>query len=413
MRMTCILSLLVLLYPSNQGMAQDLVITNARIVDGTGRVIERGSILVTGDRISSVVDALVAGQATETIDARGMTVMPGLIDTHRHDFLVDVEAFASLENEADVAAAIEGDTPRKLRTLLAEGFTTVMMPGTYLAATLEIRRLLDAGEMQGPRFLFSGPGFTAPDDFPVRGMICGENLYCAERVAFQVTEPANARAKVRELADAGVDAIKVFVDDAGAELNDEVFAAIADEADTLGLPTMLHAHRVENMLAGVRLGANRLVHTPGDTAIADGPGAGILREGGVAIATTASFTSPQFAAAAGFPYAGAAQHERLLRNIRHLVDEGVTVAFGTDSPPFIRPIVEIEELGRVLAPDEIVATLTRNAAVFLELDDEIGTLEPGKIADIIIVDGDPLADISDLSRIEVVVQSGRIVVDNR
>ncbi|HEX2138525.1 MAG TPA: amidohydrolase family protein, partial [Woeseiaceae bacterium] len=344
------LALLVLLVAWNDGIAQDLVITNARIIDGTGRSLERGSIVVKDGRIVTVSGEVLDLRGTPGIDARGMTVLPGLIDTHRHDLMGDLQGFSSLRSDADVTAAIERETRDKLQALLSEGFTTVMMPGVFLAAGLEIRRLLEEEDFQGPRLLFSGPGFTAPDDFPVRGMVCRDNAYCAARVAFQVTDPEAARAHVRELSEAGVDGIKVFVDAEGADLVPAVLSAIADEAELQGLPTMLHAHRVEDMLAGVGLGATRLVHTPGDALIADGPGARILQEADVAIATTVSFSSPQFARAAGFEYTGAARHDRLLRNVRHLFDEGIVVAFGTDSPDFIRPMVEIEQLNTVLTP---------------------------------------------------------------
>jgi imidazolonepropionase-like amidohydrolase len=409
------------LIPPAEVRAQDLTIINARIIDGTGQVIERGSIVITAGRITSVTahDASAGtaanepGSGTADIDANGMTVMPGLIDTHRHDLLGDLGAMPSFRNDTDVAAAIDSITPGRLHSLLEQGFTTVMMPGTYLSPSQRVRRLLKDGTIGGPRLLFSGPGFTAPGDFPATGMVCQGNGYCAEQVAFQVTDAARARSYVRSLAEAGVDAIKLFVDDAGADLDDDVFAAVVGEAASLGLATMLHAHRVADMLDGVRLGVDRLVHTPGDAPIAAGDGARILRERGVAIATTVSLSSPQFAQAAGFEYSGATRHRQVLENIRHLVDEGVVVAFGTDSPDFITAQVELEQLGTVLTPAEIIAAMTRDAATFLNLDDEIGTLETGKRADIVIVDGDPLTDIMDLAQIAVVVRDGQITVDRR
>lgn len=413
MKTVRLLTGLVFLIPSSQGLAQDLVIANARIIDGTGKTIEQGSIVVTDGRISSIsADTVDPGDAA-VIDAQGMTVLPGLIDVHRHDLLGSLQAFAELASDAEVAEAAEHSAPARMRTLLDEGFTTVMMPGTFLSAGVDVRQRLQRGEFAGPRLLFTGPAFTAPDDFPARGMVCGDNAFCSDRVAFQVTDPAISRAHVRSLAEAGVDAIKVILDAEGTDLDDEVFAAIAGEADAQGLPTYLHAHRVEDMLDGVRLGADRLVHTPSDTLIADGPGARLLRERGVAIATTASYTAPAFAEAFGFPYSAEARHERLLKNVRHLMDEGVVVAFGTDSPDLIRAMVEIEELSRVLEPEEVIATLTRNAALFLELEDQIGTIEPGKVADLVIVNGNPIADIHDLARVQVVIQEGVVVVDNR
>ena len=176
---------------------------------------------------------------------------------------------------------------------------------------------------------------------------------------------------------------------------------------------MIHAETVEDMIRSVELGARHLVHTPYTDLIEGGPGARVLREAGAFVTTTVSFSSPQVAEARGGEYLRGDDHDRLLKNIRHLWDEGVVVAFGTDSPGGIRPIVEIEELGKVLTPSEIVTALTLNAAVFLGLNDELGTLEAGKVADIVIMDGDPLADISYLANVMVVIQAGRVVVDNR
>lgn len=411
MKAVVLLAILAWQVPFSRVIAQDLVITNGRVLDGTGRTIEGGTVVVAGGRIVTVSDQAVDTDGAVVIDVQGMTVLPGLIDTHRHDLLGDLNNFAKLADEADVASAIDRETPRKLRKLLEEGFTTVMMPGTYLSASLEVRRRLAEGELQGPRLLFSGPGFCAPGDFPVKGMVCQGNPFCEERVAFEVADREEARQHVRSLAEAKVDGIKVLVDDKGSDLDDAVLAAINTEAQLHGLPRMLHAHRVADMLDGVRLGSNRLVHTPGDSLIAEGPGAGLLADANAYIATTVSFTSPQFAAAAGFE-SDVERHQRILDNVRHLVDSGVVVAFGTDSPDFIRPLVEVQELSRVLQPAEIIACMTRDAARFLDLENELGTLEPGKIADITIIAGNPLENLSDLAQVAFVIQGGRIVVDN-
>jgi imidazolonepropionase-like amidohydrolase len=398
------LGLLVALAPVQIAFAQDLVITNARIVDGTGRTIERGSIAIAGGRISSVSDAIVDPGDVLVIDALGMAVMPGFIDTHRHDIAFGISA-------AEVAAALEVDTPIYLGLLLDEGFTTVMMPGTYLAPSLEVRRRLAEARLRGPRLFFSGPAFTAPGGFPIP-VICQGSEYCADNATVQVTDPQVARGEVRRLAEAGVDGIKVMLDPV-SPLDSSVIAAVIDETRGLGLHSMVHAHRVEDMLMGARLGGTRLVHTPSDVLMASGPGARILRENDIAVSTTVSFTAPQFAEATGAAYGSAARHQVLLANIRHLVDEGVVVAFGTDSPPFLRPMVEIEQLSKVLAPEEVIATLTRNAAAFLDRLDQIGTLEVGKVADIVMVDGDPLADVTSLGRIKLVLLGGEVVVDKR
>lgn len=226
---------------------------------------------------------------------------------------------------------------------------------------------------------------------------------------------------MRELTSAGVDAIKVVVDRTNVpevSLGFDIVAEVIDEAHSLGMPVMLHAERLDAMVEGAMLGVDRLVHTPNDALISDGQGGRLLRALGIPIATTVSFSSPQFAAAAaGVPrrdlQAISSRHETILANIRHLWDQGVTVAFGTDSPPFVRPIVEVQQLSTRLAPEEVISAMTRNAAKFLGLDEEIGTLQVGKVADMIVVDGDPARDLTALSRVGLVIQGGRIVVDQR
>lgn len=403
--------LMALVGAASPASSGDLAIANGRIVTGTGKTIDRGTLVIHDGRIASISPGAVPAAGT-TLDVTGLTVLPGLIDTHRHDLLGDLRDFAALSSDDDVRAAIERETPKQLRALLAEGFTTVMMPGVYLTAGLEVRARLADGRFAGPRLLFSGPGFCAPDDFPVRGMVCGENEYCAKRVAYQVTDGDPARAWVEFLADEGVDAIKVFVDDKGNDLTANAFAGIVGAAQGRDLPVLVHAHRVADMLHATRAGADRLVHTPGDARIADGAGAKVLRRAGVGVTTAVSFTSPQFAKAMGFP-PNEERHATILANVRHLVDEKILVAFGTDSPPGIRPMAEVEELRRVLSPAEIVAAMTRDAARFLYIDDAVGTLEPGKVADIVVFDGNPLDDVTNLARVVLVLRDGRIVVDNR
>ena len=161
------------------------------------------------------------------------------------------------------------------------------------------------------------------------------------------------------------------------------------------------------MLRAIELGADRLNHTP-NALVADTNAARLLRENRILMSTTVGYPLPE-------DPARLAVVEPRLRNLRHLIDQGVLIAFGTDrrQSPAESMRVEIETLSRFLSNEEIFSALTRNAAMYLYLEEEIGTLEPGKIADIVIVNGDPLRDITDLADVEVVIQGRRIVVDNR
>jgi len=401
----------------NLGPAQDLVITNARIIVGTGATINQGSVIVVDGRITSVVEGTVDARGTE-INAEGMTVMPGFIDTHRH-FL----GGSRVTTEAEMRQWIEEELPGSLEKLLGAGVTTTLSASDAYPHILRARQLVESGEIRGPRILSSGYLFAAPGE----RRRCGSDWCQRHRELFEVEEPEIARARIRGLAEAGVDAIKVFFNPAGPlpVLSDPVLAAISEEAERHGVPVTVHAFSVDKMLRAVELGADRFVHVPTLNTM-NGREARIVRDAAIPVSTTVGAHTPFFdeagvARAFGgtreYPTDFAEQLRRSLMNVRTLWDEGVTVAFGTDSPPML-PVDETiqheaDTLSEVLTNEEIITALTVNAASYLELGDEIGTLEVGKLADIVIIDGDPLADISHLANVKVVIQGGRIVVDKR
>ena len=389
--------------------AQDLVISNARILDGTGGVIEQGSIVVSDGRIVSVSAGDPEARGVLEIDAQGMTVMPGMIETHVHLLLVD----RTLENQEALDEWIEQELPGDLNGYLESGFTTALSTGDHPSSILAVKRRIEIGELRGPRLLVSGPVFTGPDGHPATTVCGGFPSFCRTSLAVEVDDAEIARARVRELAEAGVDAIKAVYEALSgsvdgvrpsnatiqrAKLADDVLAAIAEEAQLHGLPLIVHA-RPQDALRVVELGAKRLVHPPLVGAPERSRTVERLRGASIPFSTTFGGGSPE-----------------MLATMRALWDGGVTIAFGTDrflNNPADDISREIEALNRVLSPAEIITALTHNAATYLDLSDEIGSLEAGKLADIVIIDGDPIANISDLANVEVVIQGGQIVVDNR
>ena len=149
----------------------------------------------------------------------------------------------------------------------------------------------------------------------------------------------------------------------------------------------------------------------------------VLRDAAIPIATTAATRAAVVddAGVVRTPFGAeyTPRHRALLEqrlvNLRSLWDDGVVLAFGTDLPYGPRESLDLEVriLSEIFSPEEIVQALTRNAARYLDLESEIGTLEAGKVADILIVDGNPLVDISSLANVQVVLQGGVVVVDNR
>jgi imidazolonepropionase-like amidohydrolase len=250
---------------------------------------------------------------------------------------------------------------------------------------------------------------------------------CADIV--EVADPTSGRELVRRYGESGVDFIKAIFEDnpPGTKMTDDVLVAIAQEAHAIGLPLTVHAPVASDAIRAVELGANRMAHAPvrPETEAIDIEAlARSLIQGSVAVATTAHFVAPlinESGASTGFGGRPFTESDRKvmdehLARIRALWDAGVTIAFGTDSfvaDPTGNIRHEIETLARVFSPEEVLTALTRNAAAYLGLDSEIGTLEVGKRADIVIIDGNPLADIDDLRDVAVVIRAGNIVVDKR
>ena len=393
--------------------AADLLITNARVIDGTGRIIEEGSLLIEGEHILAIAEGSTDPQNARVIDAGGMTMLPGFIDTHRHIFDL------SLTSEQQLRDWVEAEMPARLAELLSAGITTTMSNADPFPYVLEVRQQIRDGELPGPRLLAAGPALTAPAGHPA-GTFFMDNTFIRSTASIELSDAGQARMAVRELAEAGVDAIKIVYSGwpAAPMMTDAVLAAIVEEADAVGLPTIVHTATVDEFLAAAASGVGQFVHSPhGGTILGTGL-AQILVDAEIPVATTVAPWSPPVFAARGeaYPEWRRTRHDGRLENVRLLNNAGVTLAFGTDSPEVLRPsslLTEATLLNRVLSSTEVLAAMTHNAAVYLNLNHEIGTLEPGKLADIVILDGDPIMDIANLGNVQIVVKAGKIAVDNR
>ena len=405
---------------------QDLAIANARIIDGNGGVIDSGSVVVRGGRIASVsADSADTGGA-QTIDAGGMTVMPGFIDAHRHVISGDPDQWLA-----------EQSVPR-MQEFLDAGFTTVLSAGDDLDAILELRRRLDEGEISGPRLMVSGraplaqsTGGFAPGVDPARIDV--------SRPPHRPTEPApgipheQTRARIQQLADAGVDTIKTVIIITPDGPEQETLSVIADEAQRLGIPSITHAVTVVDTVAAVEAGTHVLVHTPHIGQL-DEETARMIADSGIPMVSTLGIFVPTFAAdnelirdrtgmdnvprfrdLDPFPMDTISSAGQGPVNARMLWDAGVVYGFGTDTrfEPQDSLFHELRPLHLVFSAADIVTIMSRNAAIAIGRLNELGTVEAGKLADLVILDGDPLDDPYDLLNVRVVIQGGEIVVDNR
>ncbi len=376
--------------------AQSLVITNARILTGTGTVIEQGSIVVRDGRIVSVAAGTAAAQGAQMIDARGMTALPGFIDAHRHVMGGNDDRWFK-EQSVD-----------RMREFLESGYTTLMSGGGPFPGILELKRRVESGALQGPRIITSAR--VDPDNFKTEEI---------------------ARAQVRKYAQAGIEIIKARIDPEPTDLQKSILAITVDEARKNKLDVMVHAVSVPAMLAALDAGATKLVHTPhgGWLSIED---ARKVAAAGVETLSTIGFGVPVFGVfnkdnvptfRDGSPWPdgildgkgrGREAGEKAV-NGRTLWDAGVTYGFGTDTNYHPREGLkhELRALSLMFSTTDILKLMGPNTAAFIEKSNDLGTLEAGKLADIVLVSGDPLDLIYNLLNVKVVVKGGTIVVDKR
>lgn len=411
-----IISLCCLLFIFNTSAANDLLISNARIVDGNGTVIPQGFIVIEDGKITQVSAGDASVKKDTTIDAQGMTVMPGLIDGHRHII------GAPIDSDVAMKRWLDEDAPDEMLAFLDAGFTTILSAGDDTKTILELRRRLHSGELLGPRLQVAGQRIRTPEQ-PGEWEKCMADTYCKDNNSL-VRNEAEARAKVREFIEDGVDTIKVRYDSNNPNgLTRSMFAAIVKEADQYNIPVIAHSTEVQDMITSIEVGTSRLVHTPHTGTLDGTDGARLVKEAGVPVTSTLGVwvplfredNLPRFRNGSPFPRPGIARGGQGPVNARYLWDEGVTIAFGTDTrfSPVDSLIHELRPLRVMFSPRDIVDMLTKNAAIFMEMEAEVGTLEAGKLADIVMLDGDPLKDSNDLLKVKLVIKDGKVVVDKR
>jgi imidazolonepropionase-like amidohydrolase len=418
-----------------QGQAgQNLVITNARIIDGNGGVIPRGSVVVRNGRIASVA----AGNATERgarqIDVRGMTVMPGYIDDHRH-------VIGGGFPPGDPAVWMKQEAGARMQEFLDAGFTTLQSGGDPPEQIVELQRRLNAGTIKGPRLFTAAfvqlarpPAAAAPGPprvDPARtDQSRGPNR---PSVAAGAIPEEEIRASVRQLKQAGIDAAKAILAVTPGGPEERALTIVVDEARKLGMAVLTHAVSVDDALAAVRARPTALVHTPHIGQLTQeqartiaGAGIPMMSTLGVFLPAFAAENTrirtrsgldntPRFRDLDPFPMETLSSAGQGPVNARLLWEAGITYGYGTDTTfhPKDSLAQELRALRLVFSTQDVIRILTRNAAAAIGRSKEIGTVETGKLADLVVLDGDPLASIEDLFNVKMVVKDGQIVVDKR
>lgn len=373
------------------GIEADLVFTGGTLVDGTGgRPLADAAVAVRDGRIVAVgkADKVTVADGARTLDVSGKTVLPGFINAHVHSRYVGLE---------------------ETRAWTRAGVTTVRDLGGPLEEMVGRKRDSEAsGDPRLPGLLVSGPMISVPGGHPFA-------IYGDDYPALAVRGPDDARTQVDRLLDAGVDHIKFAVsgrtETGWPELSDEEIQAIADTAHARGARVSAHVDAAAGLRRAVENGIDDAAHSPRDTIPDD-----LIREmveRDVALIPTIDVY--QNIAEEGGTVAAwnAATLPVVQDNLRRFVAAGGTVALGDDfGNPGVEigmPMDEIEQWTAAgLDPMRIIVAGTRDAAKVSGVEKELGTVERGKTADLLVVSGDPLKDPRSLERVELVVHEGRL-----
>jgi imidazolonepropionase-like amidohydrolase len=381
-------------------------ITGATLFDGTSGALRPSPLIIVGDgRIVAVDDGGSAPADCEVHDLAGATLLPGLIDTHVHlAFDASTEPVAHLAGRDD-AAALAAMT-EAARTALLGGVTTVRDLGDRDYLSLQLR-----GRSDLPTILSAGPPITT---------IGGHCHYLGGAVADGV---GNVRAAVRDHAERGVDIIKIMASGGNltpgthqelAQFTADEMWAIVDEAHRLGLPVTAHAHATAGVANAVAAGVDGLEHVSFWTA--EGVDSPIelmqlIVDRRIVVGATAGLDPAKMAISAPPPEL-AARIPGIMANMSLMIRMGAVMVVGTDAgiaPPKPHDVLRHAPpmmLAGGMTPIDSLRAITSGAAAACRLEATKGRLAPGYDADILAVDGDPLADPAALHRIRAVYARG-------
>jgi imidazolonepropionase-like amidohydrolase len=424
--------------PARPASPQRLALVGGMLLDGyDAPPLHHAAVLIEGDRIVRVGPAASTPvpEGYTVIDTRGRTMMPGMIELHAHLVLLGHGNYATWfpwidRNGGDVMLRTVMATAAA--QLLDAGVTSAVDLGAPLEASLAVRRDIDAGRTRGPRMLMSGPWITrTPAVFP-------------ESYQVAIDSPEAAARAVTRLADAGVDVIK-----AHSGLRREDYVAIAETAHRRGLRVHAHVYAEGDVRNALETGIDVLQHA-GSAGTAPPYSAALITDiadAGRPVVITAAHRSWIYPDTAAFPerlqdpalarsmpptiwreveqsnvawralpYFSRTDREVLYRErgVRQFIEAGAVLGMGTDSGTPLNFHTEAlwrearvhADLG--MSPMRVISALTRVGATILGRQRDLGTIEPGKLADIIVLQGNPLFDITALAYVDTVVKGGRV-----
>ena len=423
------LALLTLLAFSSSTLAQTTIIHAGTLIDGvSSKPRSDVSIIIEGERIAGIEPGFVELDSAELIDLSDRTVMPGFIDMHVHlsEELDPPGSFAErfYLNSAEYVLRAAGYAEKTL----AAGFTTVRDLGARdehsVLAMYALRDAINNGQLTGPRIFLAGKsiattgGHADPtngfrydlrgDPGPAQGVINGaDDAYKAVRQRYK-----DGSDVIKLTVTGGVLSLAKSGDN--PQFTDDELAAVVAAARDYGYTVAVHAHGAEGMKRAIRAGVDSVEHG----AYMDAEAMKLMKRNGTWYVPTISagkWVAELSQQDGKLPEVvrpkAAAIGPQLQQTFAEAYDEGVKIAFGTDagvSPhgENAKEFLFMVEAG--MPPMAAIKSATINAATLLRMQEDLGSVEPGKYADIVAVDGDPLADISVLENVDFVMKEGRV-----
>ena len=404
-----------------------LVLTNAYLIDGTGRPpLPNSTVLIDGAAFVGAGHELSYPADAEVIDLHGLTVVPGLIDCHVHlgGLTVDRPGKAigkvSLVEMASFFWDYARNYPHRRRLAIENGVTTIRSAGDLYPHIIRLRERIAGGSLQGPRIVAPGPTITAPGGHPASTIYKG-NRYIVDNAIRQIADANAARDEVNRLAEGGVDCVKAIYSDIDPmdtghrvpRLDLSVLEALADESHRQKLRLMVHTGGAGETLDAVRVGADSIEHgmLPGGESTQFGD------ELVAAMLERRTYFVPTLATAWAYSQTYPELFQALKKTVKRLHEAGVRIAAGTDSgsPGVVigrglhREMEIMVELG--MKPTDAIRAATAYAADNLGRADQLGTIETSKVADLLVIDGDPGHDIASTRSLRLVVQGGIVKVN--
>jgi imidazolonepropionase-like amidohydrolase len=411
-----------LLFGLQLGAQQDVALVCGQVITGKdNQVLEKQIILISGDRILEIGEHINVPKSFKLIDLSEYTVLPGLIDVHVHPLIYGDDYQVNHLKGSSAFNALRG--LKTLQEWLYEGWTTVRIAGDadVAYAHMEIRDAINSGWFEGPRIYGAGHYLSVTGGGgDINFLSPGQQVIPDGLI---VDGPDAIRKAIREEIKYGSDWIKLLVTGAfmssgdnpqSVHFSDPELAAAMDEASLRGIPVMAHAHSTEGIKKAILTGARSIEH---GTFLDDEAIELFIKHGTYLVPTLAVGeyfleTAAESEALSKAYNLHVKYKEPTEKMLSKAISKGVKIGVGSDNVGFplnfaAREFMYLTRLG--MTPMQAILAGTRVNAELLGKSAEIGTIEPGKFADIIATKNSPIEDITELTRVQFVMKGGSVI----